>query len=75
MGEMGILDRVRNAIGEIGFCLHLWALRMTDEQYIAQLFDHTLRRYVLRRCDLQIIMVGPMARLWIRDRIAEIEAQ
>ena len=39
MGEMTLLDILRNYIGSIGFKIFLWSIKMTQDEYINSLIE------------------------------------
>jgi hypothetical protein len=38
MGEMTILERLRRFIGGCAFIIFLWAIRMTQKEYFAEVY-------------------------------------
>lgn len=43
MGELTLLGRFRMWLGEKGFSLHLWALRMTEGQFIDSVYENEVQ--------------------------------
>jgi hypothetical protein len=39
MGEKNIFGKAKELIGSIGFCVFLWSMNLTEEQYLDYIHD------------------------------------
>lgn len=46
MGKATFFDNVREWIGGIGFRVFLWAYRMTQDEYFAEILEDARREYI-----------------------------
>lgn len=44
MGDSGVLVHLRQWIGSCGFSVFLWSIRMTDKEYLEEVFQSEISR-------------------------------